>query len=111
MERVKAESIPAHAWLSDGRPVASSHSTVVLSFKNEMHRDMMDTKFRSLLERKMQEILQGQTTFITLLETHWEKVKQEFIAAKQEEKTEEKDALVEEAVKLVGEEFIEIIDR
>ncbi|MFT7949429.1 hypothetical protein ACMYLL_23465, partial [Salmonella enterica subsp. enterica serovar Enteritidis] len=30
MERVKSQSVPAHAWLSDSKPVAASSSTVVL---------------------------------------------------------------------------------
>ncbi len=111
MERIKTQSVPAHAWLSDGKPVASSTSTIVLAFKNEMHRDMMDTKFRAILEQIFQELLQGQTTFITVLEHHWEKVKEEFVHAQQGAKQEEDDVLIEEAVKLVGEELIEIIDK
>ncbi len=52
MERVRGQNIPAHAWLSDCRPVAASQSSVLLAFQNEMHRDMMDTKFRDFFRRR-----------------------------------------------------------
>ncbi|WP_227940136.1 DNA polymerase III subunit gamma/tau [Alkalihalobacillus deserti] len=111
MERIKTQSVPAHAWLSDSKPVAASSSTVVLAFQNEMHRDMMDTKFRVVLEGILQETLSGQSNFITLLQQHWEKVKEEYVSEQQKGSIkEEKDDFVDEAVKLVGEEFIEFID-
>ncbi|TWI52861.1 DNA polymerase III subunit gamma/tau [Halalkalibacter nanhaiisediminis] len=112
MERIKTQSVPAHAWLSDSKPVASSSSTVVLAFQNEMHRDMMDTKFRVVLEQILQETLQGQTTFVTLLFEQWEKVKEEFVSEQRGSGStkDEDNSLIDEAVKLVGEELIEIID-
>ncbi|MFC0560275.1 DNA polymerase III subunit gamma/tau [Halalkalibacter alkalisediminis] len=110
MERIKTQSVPAHAWLSDSKPVASSSTTVVLAFQNEMHRDMMDTKFRVILEGILQETLSGQSNFVTLLQQQWEKVKEEFVSEQKGTTKDEKDDLVDEAVKLVGEELIELID-
>lgn len=112
MERIKTQSVPAHAWLSDSKPVASSSSAVVLAFQNEMHRDMMDTKFRVVLEQILQETLQGQTTFVTLLFEQWEKAKEEFVSEQRGSGStkDEDNSLIDEAVKLVGEELIEIID-
>ncbi|NEU32674.1 DNA polymerase III subunit gamma/tau [bacterium LRH843] len=110
MERLKTQSVPAHAWLSDSKPVASSSSTIVLAFQNEMHRDMMDTKFRLVLEQILQETFQRQMTFLTLLHNHWEKVKEEFVNDQQGHTREEDNLIVDEAVKLVGEELIELID-
>ncbi len=112
MERIKTQNVPAHAWLSDSKPVASSSSTVVLAFQNEMHRDMMDTKFRVVLEQILHETLQEQTAFVTLLQHHWEKVREEFVSEQRGSNPiqAEDSALIDEAVKLVGEELIEIID-
>ncbi|GAE37255.1 DNA polymerase III subunit gamma/tau [Halalkalibacter akibai] len=110
MDRLKNQSVPAHAWLSDSKPVASSSTTVVLAFQNEMHRDMMDTKFRTVLESILQETLNGQSNFITLLQPHWEKVKEEYVNEQKGTAQEVQDDLVDEAVKLVGEELIEFID-
>ncbi|MFC0470345.1 DNA polymerase III subunit gamma/tau [Halalkalibacter kiskunsagensis] len=111
MERIKSQSVPAHAWLSDCKPVASSHTTVVLAFQNEMHRDMMDTKFRDVLEGILRENLSDQSTFVTLLQSQWENVKEEFVSEQRGSVKEEgNDSLIEEAVKLVGEDLIEITD-
>ncbi|KHF37792.1 DNA polymerase III subunit gamma/tau [Halalkalibacter okhensis] len=112
MERIKVKSVPAHAWLSDCKPVASSASTVVLAFQNEMHRDMMDTKFREVLEAIIQEALNGQSTFATLLQAHWEQVKEDYVAEQKGSTKEEEgsNSLVDEAVKLVGEDLIEFSD-
>ncbi|MCK0473935.1 DNA polymerase III subunit gamma/tau [Halalkalibacter sp. APA_J-10(15)] len=112
MEKMKTTNVPGHAWLSDCKPVAASSSTVVLAFQNEMHRDMMDTKFREVLEPILQAIFQTQQTFVTLLSEQWEQVKTEFVSDKGKPDDEaNNDALVEEAVKLVGEELIEMVDR
>ncbi|MCM3763209.1 DNA polymerase III subunit gamma/tau [Alkalihalobacillus oceani] len=110
MERIKSQSVPAHAWLMDSKPVAASASTIVLAFQNEMHRDMMDTKFRAVLEQILQEALQGQSSFVTILQHHWEQVKQEFVHEQKSGDEEENDTLIDEAIKLVGEELIEIVD-
>ncbi|MDT8862959.1 DNA polymerase III subunit gamma/tau [Alkalihalobacillus sp. MEB130] len=113
MERTKVKSVPAHAWLSDCKPVASSATTVVLAFQNEMHRDMMDTKFRDVLEAILQETLNGQSSFATLLHSHWEQVKEDYVAEQKGSSKDEKsesDSLIDEAVKLVGEDLIEISD-
>ena len=114
MERTKAQSVPAHAWLTDSKPVASSAAIVVLAFQNEMHRDMMDTKFRPVLEQILQDTLQSQSTFVTLLYSDWEKVKEEFVSEQKGsggEQDQRQDELVSEAIKLVGEDLIEFVDR
>ncbi|MBP3953670.1 DNA polymerase III subunit gamma/tau [Bacillus suaedae] len=110
MERMKVKNVPGHAWLSDSKPVAASKSTVVLAFQNEMHRDMMDTKFREILEQIFTETLQEQGSFITLLAEQWEKVKEEFVTEKSSASGDETDSLIDEAVKLVGEDLIEITE-
>ncbi len=49
---------------------------------------------------------------MTLLQNHWEQLKAEFIKDQQEDSEKDgPDPLVEEAIKLVGEELIEITDR
>ncbi|WP_088106149.1 DNA polymerase III subunit gamma/tau [Halalkalibacter urbisdiaboli] len=113
MERIKTQNIPAHAWLSDCRPVAASSKGLLLAFQNEMHRDMIDTKFREFLEGTLQGIFQRPIQFFTLLHTHWEKVKEEYVKDQQgsSDKENEPDPVVEEAIKLVGEDLIEFVDQ
>lgn len=117
MEQVKQKSVPASAWLNDCKPVACSENVCVLAFKNEMHRDMIDNKFRSVVEEVMMATFQRQITLITLLSVHWEETKQSFV--KEQKSSDEHDGesgnssenpVVDEAVKLVGEDLVEIKD-
>ncbi|MGN7313512.1 DNA polymerase III subunit gamma/tau [Alkalicoccobacillus gibsonii] len=117
--RMKVKSVPGSAWLNDSRPVAAAPNGILLAFQNEMHRDMMDTKFRETLLEVLQEVLGEGMTFITLLHSQWTKLKDEFV---QEQKSsdatshssgdqETTDPLIDEAVKLVGEDLIEWADQ
>ncbi len=112
MEQVKATSVPAHAWLNDCKPVAASKTKVLLAFQNEMHRDMMDTKFREVLGQVLQQVFGERSEFVTLLNRQWEQLKEEYVKGQQndQDQTEKSDPLIDEAVKLVGEDLIEIID-
>ncbi|SES31429.1 DNA polymerase III subunit gamma/tau [Salisediminibacterium halotolerans] len=133
-EQVKRQSVPASAWLNDCKPVACSEDKFVLSFKNEMHRDMVDGKFRDMIEETVQTVLERPMTMYTLLNTHWEEVKEAYLKeqnrqpaegngtsstqaeAAAEDNPEEppsapspaEDPLVNEAVKLVGHELIDV---
>ncbi|SDC72653.1 DNA polymerase III subunit gamma/tau [Shouchella lonarensis] len=110
MEQLKSLSVPAHAWLSDAKPVAASKTKVLLAFQNEMHRDMMDTKFRGELKQVMQGVFAHQGDFVTLLNQQWLLIKRDYVREKRNEQPKSEGALVDEAVKLVGEDLIEIID-
>ncbi len=112
MELVKKQSVPAHAWLSDSKPVAASKTMILLAFQNEMHRDMVDTKFRLLVEQGILEVFREQYNILTLLNNQWENVKEDFVREQRGESNaaHEGDPLVEEALKLVGSDLIEIIE-
>ncbi|MBU9721518.1 MULTISPECIES: DNA polymerase III subunit gamma/tau [Bacillaceae] len=116
MEQVKQQSVPASAWLNDSKPVACSDGEFVLAFKNEMHRDMIDDKFRALVEQTVSTILQRTMTLSAILENHWEETKDAFLKQQKssdgnsEQKEEEENPLVQEAVKLFGEDLVEIKD-
>ena len=86
--RMKVKSVPGSAWLNDSRPVAAAPDGILLAFQNEMHRDMMDTKFRETLLEVLQEVLGEGMTFITLLHSQWTKLKDEFV---QEQKSSDTD--------------------
>ncbi|WYP26590.1 DNA polymerase III subunit gamma/tau [Alkalihalobacillus sp. FSL W8-0930] len=117
--RMKMKSVPGSAWLNDSRPVAAAPDGILLAFQNEMHRDMMDTKFRETLLEVLQEVLGEGMTFITLLHSQWTKLKDEFVQEQKSSDTtthssgdqETTDPLIDEAVKLVGEDLIEWADK
>lgn len=112
MDLVKKQSVPAHAWLSDCKPVAASKTLVLLAFQNEMHRDMVDTKFRLLVEQGIVEVFKEPYKILTLLNNQWDSIKEEFVREQRGDTTTsyEGDPIVEEALKLVGSDLIEIID-
>ncbi|UCZ53281.1 DNA polymerase III subunit gamma/tau [Bacillus shivajii] len=115
MEEVKKRSVPASAWLNDCKPVACSENDCVLAFKNEMHRDMIDNKFRQIIEEVLSSVLQRPLSFVALLSVHWEETKESFVKEQKssdpgEEGSEsnQEDPVVDEAVKLLGEDLVEI---
>lgn len=112
MELVKKQSVPAHAWLSDSKPVAASKNMILLAFQNEMHRDMIDSKFRSMVEESLFNGLSEQYKVLTILTNQWESVKDDFVREQRGEEStnHEGDPIVDEAVKLVGLDLVEIIE-
>lgn len=128
LEQVKRESVPASAWLNDCQPAASSDNEFVLAFRNEMHRDMVDEKFRELVEGAVSQQLSKQMSMITLLDADWEEIKANYVKSQrgkeknsagneredassiegENEEDEEGNPLIDEAVKLFGRDLLEI---
>ncbi|MBM7635203.1 DNA polymerase III subunit gamma/tau [Geomicrobium sediminis] len=122
LRTIKQESVPASAWINDAKPVAASTDALILVFQNEMHRGMIDDKFRTLTERAIASNNDHSYQIITLLNHQWEELKSNFRSnqsdedqnstseTEQAEVKEEEDRLITEAHKLVGEEFVHVID-
>ncbi len=111
-QEVKKKSVPAHAWLSDSQPVVSDGKRVLLAFQNDMHRNMVEKKFRPLIQEAMTVVCGQPVEFLTTLAPHWEKLKQAYKERHASDDTprEESDPVVEEAVKLFGSEIVEVIE-
>ncbi|MFC5711670.1 DNA polymerase III subunit gamma/tau [Thalassorhabdus alkalitolerans] len=113
MNKIKSESVPASAWASDSKPVAATGDSVLLAFQNEMHRNMVDSKFRSLVESAIETISGKPMTLITILMGQWEKVKEDYMRSQLSSQTEDEagtEPIVDEAIKLVGSDLIEIVE-
>lgn len=116
MRYVKQQSVPAHAWLSDAKPVVSDGESVILAFQNEMHCNMVDTKFRNVVAEALASSCGKELRIVTVLTSQWEQLKEEYKQNQEvngeqaPESKREEDPVVEEAKKLVGEDLIEIID-
>ncbi|WP_018923321.1 DNA polymerase III subunit gamma/tau [Salsuginibacillus kocurii] len=114
MNLVKKESVPGHAWVSDSKPVAAFNEGLLLAFQNEMHRNMVDTKFRATVESAVEQVMKRPMQVFTLIEPEWEKIKSQYRERMEKEQPslqEEAppgDPIVDEAVKLVGEELIDV---
>lgn len=121
IEQVKQKSVPASAWLNDCKPVACSDDQFVLAFRNEMHRDMVDDKFREIVEEAATVVTQREITMLALLVPHWEEIKETYVKEQRQsgqgnssegnsEPPQEENPLIDEAVKLVGRDLLEIKD-
>jgi len=113
--RLKAYNKVAFAvLLENSEPVAASDDTYVLAFRYEIHckmasenREAMDT-----VEQTLFELLSKRLNMIAIPKSEWGKIREDFLqreGGSSEESPEKKeDPLIEEAVKLVGQELIEI---
>ncbi|MDQ0340609.1 DNA polymerase-3 subunit gamma/tau [Caldalkalibacillus uzonensis] len=116
LEEVKQKQIMVHAWLRDGEPVASGPSFFLLAFKSSIHRETTEKEsHRQLIEQVVQQYLQTEAQMVTIMYNEWEDLKQQFIAEHKEKKAEgreeeKQDPFYREAVRLVGEELVEVVD-
>ncbi|QAY67348.1 DNA polymerase III subunit gamma/tau [Paenibacillus protaetiae] len=125
LHRVKEAKITVHAWLVDGEPVSSADGTVLVAFKNTMHRETTEKPAnREIIERVMQEVLGAPYKLATTLMKEWHAAPSG--AAKDQSGSGEPFQLqpedpggaseasrppwVEEAVKLFGEDLVVIKD-
>ncbi|WP_257351996.1 DNA polymerase III subunit gamma/tau [Pseudalkalibacillus decolorationis] len=122
MEDIKSRMVNAHAWMVAATPVASSNGAFLLAFQHELHSQMANKdNIRECVEAVVAERIGHPMTMMTILEEDWKTVKESYIkeqrqtpsgeeeeAPKQEEK--EEDPVVNEAIKLVGPDLIEIED-
>jgi len=113
LQDIKKEKITVHAWLKDGEPVACSDEFFIIAFNNVIHRETTEREnHRSIIEKVVGQHLQSPAKMITIMYNEWSEIKNQFIREQKGEKMEDKrDSFYEEAVKLVGEELIEIIDK
>nr|WP_233167420.1 DNA polymerase III subunit gamma/tau [Paenibacillus roseus] len=117
LQRVKEAGISIHAWLINGEPVSFSQDTVLIAFKNEIHRETTEKPAnREVIERVLQSVLKREFRFSTIMVKEW-------LAATEDRPEEKPEPLmmndgtdasssrpewVEEAVKLFGEELVVI---
>ncbi|WP_163651779.1 DNA polymerase III subunit gamma/tau [Listeria sp. PSOL-1] len=110
------------ALLNDAEPVAASDDTFVLKFKHEIHCQMaMDNAtFVETLSTNISKLTKSNYAFIGIPEVQWMEVREEFIQSQGMGPNEEEavdqavetapndDKFVSEALKLVGEDLLEI---
>ncbi|GAA0353177.1 DNA polymerase III subunit gamma/tau [Bacillus horti] len=118
LEEVKKKKIVLKALLSDCEPVACSEDFFILAFKNEFHRNTSEEEqHREMIEEVIHRQMKSTAKMITIMYNEWDEVKQQFIKEQRgegrpqekSEQQEQDDVVVEEAVKLVGEDLVEII--
>lgn len=123
LQRVKEEKVTVHAWLFDGEPAAWADDTVLVAFKNSLHRETTEKPAnRAVIEGVMAAVLGRQAQLATTMLKDWQEaiasdagtVRQEAAAREVLELVPEgepgREPVVEEALRLFGEDLVEIKD-
>ncbi|RKD23214.1 DNA polymerase III subunit gamma/tau [Ammoniphilus oxalaticus] len=116
LNQIKKQRIQVHAWLIDGEPVAVGESGVLISFKSAIHRETTEKEqHREIIEGVIQSVLGQPMEMLTLMENQWKEIASELKSEQGQEREtseqrEDADPFLEEALKLVGEELLEIKD-
>ncbi|MFF2484208.1 DNA polymerase III subunit gamma/tau [Paenibacillus sp. NPDC058071] len=73
LQRVKEAKITVHAWLMDGEPVSVAGDTVLVGFKNTMHRETTEKPaHREIIERVLQDVTGNQLRLATVMLKDWQ---------------------------------------
>ncbi|WP_188433791.1 DNA polymerase III subunit gamma/tau [Kroppenstedtia guangzhouensis] len=74
LARVKERKITVHAWLIDGEPVAATEDTLLVAFKNNIHRETTEKDSnKKLIEQVMKEVFGSTIRLMTVMREDWEK--------------------------------------
>ncbi|MBB3114646.1 DNA polymerase-3 subunit gamma/tau [Paenibacillus phyllosphaerae] len=122
LQRVKEARITVHAWLVDGEPVSAADNTVLVAFKNTMHRETTEKPAnRELIERIFQEAFGRPVHLATVMFKDWSaasvaapaQVAEPLRMEQQDESGQvpNQPEWVEEAVKLFGEDLVVVEDK
>ncbi|WP_025028979.1 DNA polymerase III subunit gamma/tau [Caldalkalibacillus mannanilyticus] len=115
LQDIKKQKITVHAWLKDGEPVACSNDFFLIAFNNVIHRETTEKEaHRQIIEQVIAQHLQSSAKMITIMYNEWSEIKNQFIREQKGERNDsngKSDPFYEEAVKLVGEELIEVIEK
>ncbi|MDF2683432.1 MAG: dnaX [Brevibacillus sp.] len=107
---LKKVKIQYQAWLVNGQPVAAGSDAVVVTFTSPIHCDKtMEPELKGVVERVMLSALGKPLQLLSIMEEEWQSVEQQ-VGQKDSPAEEEQDPFLAEAIKLVGEELVEVKD-
>ncbi|MFC4602013.1 DNA polymerase III subunit gamma/tau [Cohnella hongkongensis] len=124
MQRVKEERVTVHAWLVDGEPVSFAEDSILVAFKNTIHRETTEKPAnRSVIEGVLSSVFGSPTQLVTTLQREWQEVilgaegkakdasqAEELQLVPEGEEEGGGEPWVDEAVKLFGEDLVTIKD-
>lgn len=112
LEQLKQQSKVAFAvLLENSEPVAASSDYYVLAFEHSVHADLVNNNIQGI--QAMEQILfnlSGKSLqMVPVPKENWQDIREEFLKLDQTEKPVPKeDPLIDEAIKIVGENLVEI---
>ncbi|MCC3377615.1 DNA polymerase III subunit gamma/tau [Cohnella sp. REN36] len=122
LQRIKEERVTVHAWLVDGEPVSYADETVLVAFRNSIHRETTEKPAnRQVIEGVLSAVYGKPTQLATLLQKEWQEAVaaggpggaeagEELTLVPEGEGEPAREPLVEEALRLFGEELVVIKD-
>jgi DNA polymerase-3 subunit gamma/tau len=125
LQRVKEERVTVHAWLVDGEPVSFAENTIVVAFRNTIHRETTEKPAnKGVIEGVLTGIFGSPTQLLTVMQKDWQealaenagKPKTEPAAGEELQLVPEDEAegkgepWIDEAVRLFGEQLVTIKD-
>jgi len=121
LQRVKEMRITVHAWLVDGEPVSAVDNTLLIAFKNTMHRETTEKPAnREVIEKVLEESFSRPVRLATVMLKEWQSASDSAPSSSAEPLVLQNDEQggppaepewVEEAVKLFGEDLVVIKDK
>ncbi|URN95528.1 MAG: DNA polymerase III subunit gamma/tau [Candidatus Pristimantibacillus lignocellulolyticus] len=121
--RVKDRKVTVHAWLRDSELVSAVDQQLLLTFKNEIHRETTEKPtHRELIEQVSQEVLGKPYQLVTVMLKDWQNAMEgtsqsptEALELEPEDisinETKQQPIWIEEAVKLFGEDLVVVTDK
>jgi DNA polymerase-3 subunit gamma/tau len=114
---VKEKKITVHAWLVNGELVSCHNDTLLVAFKNEMHRNTTDKpENKQLIEQVIAAVIGKPLRLVTIMLKEWDDARSEAaetpqeMLLQQEEETpgQIKEEWISEAIQLFGEDLVTI---
>jgi DNA polymerase-3 subunit gamma/tau len=113
---VKEKKITVHAWLVNGDLVSSLGDTLLVAFKNEMHRSTTEKpENKQLIEQVVTTILGKPYRLLTIMRKEWDDAQSEATPAEvlelqpeDESAGNQKEEWISEAIELFGEDLVTI---
>ncbi|HIW34431.1 MAG TPA: DNA polymerase III subunit gamma/tau, partial [Candidatus Paenibacillus intestinavium] len=121
--RVKDRKVTVHAWLKDSELVSAVNQQLLLTFKNEIHRETTEKPtHRELIEQVSQEVLGKPYQLVTVMLKDWQAALEgtsqsptEALELEPEDisinESKQQPIWIEEAVKLFGKDLVVVTDK
>lgn len=118
LQEVKKKKIMLKALLDDCEPVACAPDYFILAFRNEFHRNTTEKREnREIIEAIVSQKRNTPVKMISIMYNEWDEIKERFIRQQRgnekgqdkETSSVEQERHVQEAIKLVGEDLVEVV--
>lgn len=124
LTRVKEERVTVHAWLVDGEPVSYADNSLLVAFRNTIHRETTERPAnKGMIEGVIGSLIGQPTRLVTVMQKEWQDAlaersgkqtggseKEEFRLEPEEEAGSAQESSIDEAIRLFGEQLVTIKD-